>query len=181
MSTATRLPRRDATANPPPVLRPLFEALRSHDGPVPLAELQRELEALELTSEDLGDSIQIDTGSYVRTLVLDLDHVEVLVMAWLPGQRSPIHDHAGSACAVKVVSGSAVERIFRKRPDGRVEPEGVRRHVPGQVTCSFDADIHSMENAVDRPASPRDILVTVHVYSPPLAPTRKYEQAPATI
>lgn len=143
----------------------------------PLSDLHAMVGSLKFTSDDLGDAIQIDTGGYVRTLVFERAHVEVLVMAWLPGQRSPIHDHAGSACGVRVVAGAARETIFTCRDDGFVEEWDERHLAAGSVTVAFDRDIHALGNAVPSPASPRDILVTLHIYSPPLVPTRKYEQA----
>jgi len=172
-----RLPRRDLTARPPAVLRPLLAELDRLPGPIPLGTLEELVARWPVTPEQLGDAIQIDGGAYVRALVFERAHVEVFVMAWLPGQRSPIHDHGGSACAVRIVSGAALERLYRKRDDGLVLSTGERRLTGGCVTGSFDNDIHSFGNAVDAPASVRDILVTIHAYSPPLRPTRKYEEA----
>lgn len=170
------LPRRDATHNPPEVLSSLFDRLAAYSDPIPMDELRRELEHITVTADELGDSIHIDTGAYVRTLVFERDHAQVLVMAWLPGQRSPIHDHAGSACAVRIVSGRAREQLYRLRDDGHVEKTESRHLEPGSVTCSFDADIHTLGNAADCPAPPSAILITLHAYSPPLAPTRKYTE-----
>lgn len=174
---ADRPARRDGTMQPPAALLPFFEVLATYDGPIPLSDLHAMVGSLTFTSDDLGDAIQIDTGGYVRTLVFERAHVEVLVMAWLPGQRSPIHDHAGSACGVRIVAGAARETIFTCRDDGFVEEWDERHLAAGSVTVAFDRDIHALGNAVPSPASPRDILVTLHIYSPPLVPTRKYEQA----
>jgi len=171
------LPRRDMTARPPEALLPYFDALEAVSAAIPVQQLEALVGSWPITAEQLGDAIQIDDGAYVRTLVFERAHVEVLVMAWLPGQRSPIHDHGGSACAVRVVSGAALERLYEKRDDGRVVATGERRLTIGGVTSSFDDDIHSFGNAAEGPASPRDILVTIHVYSPPLRPTRKYVEA----
>lgn len=179
-SAAMSLPHRDATRCPPECLRPLFVALdeaAKRQRPVPMATLKRLLESCTVTSDALGDSIQIDAARYVRTLVYRSATSEVLVMAWLPGQRSPIHDHAGSACAVRVVSGEALEQVYLRNDDGTVSPSGdPRRLASGGITGSFDSDIHALGNAAPEPAPPRDILVTIHVYSPPLQPTGKYAE-----
>lgn len=173
--TVAALPRRDLTGCPPSVLQPLFDVLSEAGAPIELGTLTAAVGALDVTGAALGDAITIDTASYVRTLVYENAHVAVFVMAWLPGQRSPIHDHAGSACAVRIVSGRAVEQKFVVNDDGTVSRSGSPVELgAGAVTGSFDADIHAFGNAVSAPAPPRDILVTIHVYSPPLAPTRKY-------
>ncbi len=170
--------RGDLTERPPRVLLPLFDALSLVPLGNPLEGLQRALAAIELDADALGESIAIDTAAYVRTLVLRRPSVEVFVMAWLPGQKSPIHDHRGSACAVKVVSGVGIEQQYRcAGEDTVVRTGGAQRVLPGGVIGSFDADIHSFGNAAASPASIRDILVTVHAYWPPLAPTLKYVEA----
>jgi Cysteine dioxygenase type I len=130
---AARSARRDGTMQPPAVLLPFFKVLGTFDGAIPLSDLHAMVGSLTFTSDDLGDAIQIDTGGYVRTLVFERAHVEVLVMAWLPGQRSPIHDHAGSACGVRVVAGAARETIFTCRDDGFVEEWDERHLAAGSV------------------------------------------------
>jgi hypothetical protein len=76
---------------------------------------------------------------------------------------------------VRIVSGKAVEQKYLLNEDGTVSRDGgLSRLSGGAVVGSFDSDIHAFGNATDAPASPRDILVTIHAYSPPLAPTRKY-------
>lgn len=163
---------------PPLALVPLFDVLISLPRSHALGVLQGALTEIEVTSDALGESIAIDTAAYVRTLVFKNPAVEVFVMAWLPGQRSPIHDHRGSACAVKVVSGTAIEQIYDVTPTGAAIRNGAPRKIcAGEVVGSFDVDVHSFGNAAKNPAPIRDILVTLHAYSPPLAPTFKYVES----
>ncbi|MBN8645477.1 MAG: cysteine dioxygenase family protein [Planctomycetes bacterium] len=171
------LPKRDGTKSPPAVLLPLFKALDSYNGFIDVKDLEREVAKIRMTTEHLGDAIAIDTGAYVRTLVRETEFYDALVMAWLPGQRSPIHDHAGSACTVRIVSGTARETRYRLRGDGLVSRESTITYLPGQVVSSVDRDIHDLGNAASCPATMKDILVTLHVYSPKLKPTRKYVAA----
>jgi len=171
------LPFQDARECPPAALLPLFERLDAMRTGMTIDGLRAALTAVPLTRADLGSAIMIDTGAYVRTLVRQTADYQVLVMAWLPGQRSPIHDHRGSACAVRVVAGRGWEQVYEEAGDGLARPTTARAYPPGEVACSVDADIHSFGNAAAAPASPDEILVTVHVYAPPLAPTRKYQLA----
>lgn len=173
------LPKRDRTDTPPEVLLPLFKALDSYGGFIDVKDLEREVAAVKMTTDQLGDAIAIDTGAYVRTLVRETEYYDALVMAWLPGQRSPIHDHAGSACTVRIVSGTARETRYNLRSDGLVVRDSTITYLPGQVVSSVDRDIHDLGNAAACPATMKDILVTLHVYSPKLKPTRKYVAAQA--
>ncbi len=173
--TTMPLPRRDMTETPPVCMEPLFRALDRYAGPVPIEALIELVHDLSVSTDSLGDAIQIDATRYVRTLVFRSEIAEVFVMAWLPGQCSPIHDHAGSACAVRVVSGAALEQRFDRNDDGTVSRSGEPvRLEAGGVTGSVDSDIHTVANAATGPAPTREILVTIHVYSPPLSPTGRY-------
>ena len=173
-TTLVPLPKQDCTRNPPEALLPLFRELDRHGPNLDIARLDSALRHLEVSPESLADAIKIDIGAYVRTLVRKTDNYEVLVMAWLPGQTSPIHDHRGSACAVRVVAGRGVEQKYVLDSAGLAVPTERTTFLPGTVACSVDADVHHFGNAASCPAPTTDILVTVHVYAPPLAPTRKY-------
>jgi len=86
------------------------------------------------------------------------------VLCWKNGQRSPIHDHAESTCAFRVLRGTATETAFQFAPNGHVWATGSRQHRPGSVVSSQDSDMHQVSNLQDGNAD----LITLHVYTPPL-------------
>ena len=51
-------------------------------------------------------------GNYSRHRVMKNEFVEMLVLCWKPGQRTPIHDHNGSHGAVFVHEGILWETMF---------------------------------------------------------------------
>jgi len=152
----------------------LIQRLDRCPGPIPIEVLKRELAALHLTPADLGTTIQSDAGAYVRTLVHQAPHYELLVMCWMPNQHSPIHDHGGSACAVRVVTGRATETVYTMEDDGLVTPRGTSVFPARGVVCSHDDDIHSLGNLPVEGEDAGAPLVTVHIYSPVLGVCRKY-------
>jgi len=108
--------------------------------------------------------LRFSDRGYTRNLMRAGPWYHLLVLCWKNGQRSPIHDHAGSSCAVRVLRGTLTETLFEFAPNGHVkatfsrEPAGRsvlcqrgRRHAPGFQPQAGTAD-----------------LVTLHVYSPPL-------------
>jgi cysteine dioxygenase len=101
---------------------------------------------------------------YLRNLLFAGPNYQALVLCWRSGQRSPIHDHRGSSCAVKVIRGVATETIFAVAPNGMIYATGSRRLAAGDSCASQDADIHQLSNL--QPAG--QDLVSLHVYSPPL-------------
>jgi cysteine dioxygenase len=101
---------------------------------------------------------------YTRNLVRGSPHYHLLVLCWKNGQRSPIHDHAQSSCAVRVLRGTATETLFEMAPNAHVKATFSRDLLPGSVTGSEDADMHQISNLQAGDTA----LVTLHVYTPPL-------------
>ncbi|MDA1049524.1 MAG: cysteine dioxygenase family protein [Planctomycetota bacterium] len=114
--------------------------------------------------DDVADHVLFDPERYHRELIVNADDYQILVLGWLPGQKSPIHNHRGSQCCVRVLQGTAVETIYSHTRDGFFETR-TDRYAAGTLFGGEDADIHTVENA----ASARQGLVTLHVYRPVLS------------
>lgn len=155
---------------PPPGLRDLFERLDRYRGAIPLAALRSCLRRARISAADVREYAASDATCYRRARVRREAGHEVLVLVWRRGQRSPIHDHTGSACAFRVLSGVATETLFERSPCGLIVPTRTLTHRLGAVAGSSDRDMHQMGN-LERVGAD---LVTLHVYSPPLLHTRSY-------
>jgi cysteine dioxygenase len=130
----------------------------------PLEELTARLRRLDLGADDLAPFVRFSNRGYTRNLVCGGRWYNVLVLCWRNGQRSPIHDHAGSACGVRVLRGTLTETLFAFAANGHVKAVTSRDFGPGSVIGSQDADMHQISNLQAGDAD----LVTLHVYSPPL-------------
>lgn len=147
-----------------PPLDALFTSLDPYQGQVPLDVLGDQLQRLTVTLADLRPFVRYADDRYQRNLMRSGPAYEALVLCWKPGQRSPIHDHRGSACAFRVIAGTASETRFDRTPEGLIYPRGTAQLPPGTICATFDADIHQISNL-----QPRDVpLVTLHIYSPAL-------------
>jgi predicted metal-dependent enzyme (double-stranded beta helix superfamily) len=111
-----------------------------------------------------------DTG-YRRNRVIRTELVDLLVLCWKPGQRTPIHDHTGSVCGVCILRGEGTEVTFTRSGVDLLMPCKSQIFTAGEITTSRDADIHLMGNF----ASSNTDLVTLHCYSPPLQEMKLYE------
>lgn len=151
-------------------LREFLSALDECQERVPLAELIDRLRGLDLSLEDVRDFVRFGARTYQRNLMHAGPGYHALILCWRSGQRSPIHDHRGSSCGVRVLAGEAVETIFERSPEGHVFPTRTRTLRAGEVCGSQDDDIHQVSNL--QPASAD--LVTLHVYSPPLHAMRTF-------
>jgi len=133
------------------------------------------LEALLSRSQvslcELAPWIKFDPSIYARNRVALFPHAELLVMCWHSGQLTPIHDHNGSACAVKVLAGTATEISYRPSNHGTLIPASHGCFAPGAVLHSYDQDMHQLGNLE---IAGQD-LVTLHCYSPPLTDMRLFD------
>ncbi|MDH3591310.1 MAG: cysteine dioxygenase family protein [Planctomycetota bacterium] len=146
------------------------DALEGYRGVVPIVELTALLERLEVTAGDVAHAMRFGDHEYRRTLLTAGDAYELLVGCWKSGQRSPIHDHRGSSCGVKVLQGRATEVTFSRDASGRLVEGKARELGEGDVCGAFDRDIHELGNRF-----PGD-LVTLHVSTPPLKTVGVYER-----
>ena len=142
----------------------LLRRLDRHSGAIPPDELRTAVADCGIQRSDLSGFVRFGRGCYRRNPVHTGPAYQALVLCWRSGQRSPIHDHRGSACALVVVEGTATETVFALSGSGLIFPTQSRRLEAGEYTASFDADIHQMGNLE---AAGRD-LITLHIYSPPL-------------
>ncbi|HEX3149558.1 MAG TPA: cysteine dioxygenase family protein [Gemmataceae bacterium] len=146
-----------------PVAR-FFADLDRHGGTLSLPVIEQWLRATELTADRLADFLVFKPDRYVRNLIYAGPGYQALALCWRNGQRSPIHNHRGSACGVKVLRGVVTETIFAHAPNGMIVATGSRDLSEGSICGSVDEDIHQVSNLQAGGAD----LVTLHVYAPPL-------------
>jgi cysteine dioxygenase len=161
----------------PETLRKLLEALDAHRERIPLERLAAHLGATTLGFDDVTPYAFFEERSYRRNLLHTGPAYQALVLCWRNGQRSPIHDHRGSSCGVRVLRGVATETRFTLSRNGLVLATHSRELAEGSVCASQDADIHQMSNLQAGGAD----LVTLHVYSPPLLQMGTYSLTDRTV
>jgi len=147
-----------------PALAPLLERLDQLAAPATLEMLTSALSQVDVTCHDVAEFVRFSERGYTRNLVQAGPWYHLLVLCWKNGQRSPIHDHAGSACGVRILRGTLTETRFAFAANGHIKAVDSREYQPGQVIGSVDTDMHQISNLQSGVAD----LVTLHVYSPPL-------------
>jgi cysteine dioxygenase len=130
----------------------------------PLAELTAALSRFEVGLGDVSRSVRFSDRGYQRNLLKAGECYHAWVLCWKNGQRSPIHDHHGSRCVVRVLRGTLTETLFSFAANGHVKAVCSRDHGPGSILGSEDTDLHQISNLQAADAD----LVTLHVYAPPL-------------
>ncbi len=151
-------------------LNEFIECLNAIDHAIPLTALKELLGRLDSDESDLAPHLHFAQQKYQRNLVFRNEKFEVLLLCFESGQRTPIHDHAGCACGVKVIQGKGVETGFENSDGGWLFATGSWPLPTEGVVGSEDMDIHQLSNL--QPTGQR--LVTLHVYSPPLGEVGNY-------
>ncbi len=147
----------------------LVNWLHSFEQRISLDELTDRLEDDSITGDLLVDHIHFSDERYSRNLLAYGPQFYALVLCWKPGQASPIHDHKGASCGVRVIEGVATETSFGWQGDRLVE-KSVTTMNAGEVCGSFDDDIHEIRN------NGASNLVTLHIYSPYLDNINLYDR-----
>ena len=106
-----------------------------------------------VTFDDVRGFVRFDDDSYVRALIFRDDRLELRLHCWRPGQSTSLHGHGASACAFKILRGTATETVLGDRD---------RVWAPGSIVEENAPRLHQVMNAG------RDPLLTLHAYSPPL-------------
>jgi hypothetical protein len=134
-------------------------------------------ETLAVIADGLGRSLSlqdlVDGLGRARpsTRLLATAAYDAWLVTWGPSTVLELHDHGGSAGALRLVTG----RLLAATTD-LVSRTPLRSTCldPGDTLTFAASDVHELWNPQQTPA------VGVHVYSPPLTTTTYYDQQPET-
>lgn len=149
----------------------LIERLKSQASPPSLEDINAWLSHVEITKGDLEPYLGFKEGNYWRHRVCRNEAVEMLIICWRPGQKTPIHDHNGSHGVVRVQQGLMWETMFTYDNERGLCYKSARECPTGEVTGAGVPDIHQLGN----PDVSGQDLITIHVYAPPLGVLKTYK------
>ena len=155
-----------STVEPPALDRLLgiFADFNRFEEQVPLPYLVDRLRGVPLKCSDVAEYVSFGEAFYRRNLLYEGNAFRALILCWSSGQRSPIHNHSGSHCFVKIIKGTATEIQFAQSGCGLLFPNRIRELREDESCTCRDLEMHQMGNLQPDGQD----LVTLHVYSPPL-------------
>ena len=160
------MPEIDSVIDCHKALSPLLDYLEHLKEPASLSRLESLLQKTRMCREDVGSYCNFGSRTYVRNVIAQSKWFDLLLLCWRPGQRSPIHDHRGSACAFRVLEGIGTETRFEPVLEGNQVRAIEHSEMPeGYICAAYDDDIHEVANLAGSD------LITLHAYSPRLAMT----------
>ena len=121
------------------------------------------LRSFNLTSSDLECFASWSSKSYTRNCLEDNEGFELILICWEKGQITPIHDHGGEECWVKVMEGDIQETIYKIDDNGALNSGKTRVSKTGDISYMIDfMGYHRLENLSDKRS------MSLHVYAKPI-------------
>lgn len=109
-------------------------------------------------SNDWKKFIKTSTKKYTKNKIFSDRDIEVYIISWLPGQKSPIHNHSKNGCILKILSGNLTESVYTD------SSPLIKTSVLNKNNIGFmrdDLGLHSISNEGN------NIAISLHIYSPP--------------
>ncbi|MFT4736398.1 MAG: cysteine dioxygenase [Cyclobacteriaceae bacterium] len=109
--------------------------------------------------------------SYTRNCIVENEKFELILICWEKGQNTPIHDHAGEECWVKIIQGEFKETIYKVDAAGTVDT--VKSSISKVGDCSYMVDFmgcHRLENTHNQKS------MSLHLYAKPIRSCRLFNE-----
>lgn len=101
--------------------------------------------------------------SYTRNCIFDNEKFELILLCWEEGQITPIHDHGGEECWVKIVEGEFRETIYEANTSGELSIVKSAVAKTNDITYMVDfMGFHSLENLSNKRS------MSLHLYAKPI-------------
>uniref|UniRef100_A0A7S3PMW2 cysteine dioxygenase n=2 Tax=Sar TaxID=2698737 RepID=A0A7S3PMW2_9STRA len=157
-----------------------------------IEEICKLLSSVRLNRKEYGRYLRFRDDHYTRNLVgYDVPEGEgdrpkftVLLLCWEKGQMSPIHDHAGSSCWVKVLVGQLREIRYETIDDETSTPDHTNLKIVRDMKAGVEEvcyindtqGLHAMGNA-----NSDQVCVSLHVYAPPYVLCKIFDEKSGAI
>ena len=145
-------------------LSELIKLLDADCAAVEPAKMRDILERLVISAEEMQPYALFSDKRYARNLVHKTARFEIMIMCWHAGQRSSIHDHAGSLGGLKILRGALTESLFEKAPNGMIKSQNSIDYAAGEARVEETSLIHQISNLQNENGR----AISVHIYVPPL-------------
>ena len=151
-------------------LSKLVDVLKSDWSAINPTRMQDILDRLVLTAKEVQPHALFSEKRYARNLVYKDHEFEIMIMCWKAGQRSSIHDHAGSLGGIRILQGELTESLFGKAANGMIKALSSCDYTIEDTRVEETSLIHQISNLQTENGK----TVSVHIYIPPLVRMNVY-------
>lgn len=121
------------------------------------------LKAANLRPQQFSKYAIFSDNCYTRNCIAHNEKFELMLLCWYPKQATPIHDHGGEECWVKIIEGEFSETIYQETSDGKLKPVSKTNAHPGDITYMIDfMGYHNLKNESNKQS------LSLHLYAKPI-------------
>ena len=130
------------------------------------------IRSTNLPSSIFEDYCSWSLESYTRNCIVENDKFELILLCWEKGQITPIHDHGGEECWVKVIKGELRETVYEVDEAGELSTLKSTISNTGDISYMIDfIGFHSLENLSDKRS------MSLHLYAKPIRCCNTFDEA----
>lgn len=112
---------------------------------------------------------------YTRNCIVDNEKFELILICWGAGHQTPIHDHGGEECWVKIIEGEFKETIYKQDESGELNIAKFAISKSNDITYMVDfMGFHSLENLSKKRS------MTLHLYAKPIRKCNMFDEKSKT-
>lgn len=155
-------------------------------------ELTELINSYELKPSDWKKFVHFDPNRYTRNLITNGKEGKrfgLMILGWGLNQKSPIHDHNGSHCIMRVLEGTLIETLYKQRSnsfngisdesDASLSPEEeVEIYQKTRETVLTEGETAYIHDQIGwhRVSNPSIQVpaVSLHLYAPPIEKCRTF-------
>lgn len=109
--------------------------------------------------------------SYTRNCIVENEKFELILLCWEKGQLTPIHDHGGEECWVKIIQGEFKETIYKLNETGELHTVKTSISKTGDTSYMIDfMGCHRLENKHNGRS------MSLHLYAKPIKNCQLFDE-----
>jgi len=129
------------------------------------------IHSVDISVDALESYCSWSNDCYTRNCIVNNEKFELILICWCEGQHTPIHDHGGEECWVKIIEGEFKETVYKKNE------EGVLTIVKSSISKSNDVTymkdfmgFHQLENLSNKRS------MSLHLYAKPIRKCNVFDE-----
>lgn len=109
--------------------------------------------------------------AYTRNCIVENEEFELILLCWEAGQKTPIHDHGGEECWVRIIQGEFGETIYKADKGGQLNVIKSSVSKTGDISYMVDfMGYHHLENQSESRG------MSLHLYAKPIRSCNMFDK-----
>ena len=110
-------------------------------------------------------------STYTRNCIFENERFELILICWQSSHKTPIHDHGGEECWVKVIDGEFKETVYKSNEVSEVNILKTNLFKAGDISYMIDfMGCHQLKNLSSHRA------LSLHLYAKPIRNCNIYDE-----